>query len=680
MKFDMVLTTCPFCGTGCNFYLKVLEGEITDVLPCKTHPVSEGDLCILGRNAHRFVQKPDRLTKPLIRKGDDFIEVSWSEAYKRVADGLLGIKENYGPNALAVLSSAKCTNEENYLIMKFTRGVLGTNNLDHCARLCHSSTVTGLAASFGAGAMTNSITEIDDTDCILVIGSNTTGQHPLIASRIIRAKEKGAKLIVIDPRRIPLTEYADLFIQVKPGTNVALLNGIIHILIEKGLIDEAFIRERTEGFEELKQKVKEYPAEKACEITGISKEVLEQTALLYGQAEKAMILYAMGVTQHTTGTDNVKSVANLAMVTGNIGRPSTGVNPLRGQNNVQGACDMGALPNVLTGYRPIADPEARTLFQEKWGLSLPNTPSLTIVEMMDSAREGSLKGMLVVGENPMMSDPDIKHVKEALEALDLLVVQDIFLTETAKLAHVILPACSFAEKEGTFTNTDRRVQRVRKAIDPIGQSKPDWIIISELAREMGATGFDFSSPEEIMKEISSVTTPYAGITYERLDKGEVLHWPCPHENHPGTPFLHEKDFPRGKGRFFALDYVPPAELPDSEYPYILSTGRIPFHFHGGSMTRRIEILNQEAPTGYMDIHLEDANKLGIKGGEPVKVSSRRGEISIKARISTEVKPGIVFIPFHFSECAVNILTDRKLDPVAKIPGFKVCAVNIEKQE
>lgn len=540
--------------------------------------------------------------------------------------------------------------------------------------------MAGLAAAFGAGAMTNSIDEIDDTNCILVIGSNTTGQHPIIASRIIRAKEKGAKLIVIDPRKIPLTEYADIFVQLKPGTNVAFINGMIHILIEKGLIDEAFIQERTEGFEELKQKVKEYPAERVSEITGSSKEVLEKAALLYGQADKAMIFYAMGITQHTTGTDNVKSTANLAMVTGNIGRPSTGVNPLRGQNNVQGACDMGALPNVLTGYKPVSDPNARTLFQEKGNLSLPDTPGLTLVEMMDSAREGSLKGMIVVGENPIMSDPDTKHVKEALEALDLLVVVDIFLTETAKLAHVILPASSFAEKEGTFTNTDRRVQRVRKAIDPVGQSKPDWQIISELASEMGFTGFDFDSPKEIMKEISSVTTPYAGITYERLDKGQVLHWPCPDENHPGTPFLHGKDFPRGKGRFFALDYVPPPELPDKEYPYILSTGRIPFHFHGGSMTRKIDILNQEAPTGYVDIHPEDAKKLGVAEKELLKVSSRRGEISIKARISTEVKPGIVFIPIHFSECAVNTLTDRRFDAIAKIPGLKVCAVNIKKQD
>ena len=536
--------------------------------------------------------------------------------------------------------------------------------------------MAGLAASFGAGAMTNSIDEIKDTDCILVIGSNTTGQHPIIANKIIRATQKGAKLIVVDPRKIPLTEYADLFIRVKPGTNVALINGMMHILIEKGLIDETFIQEKTEGFEELKEKVKEYPPEKVSNITGISKDVLEEGAVLYGQAEKAMILYAMGITQHTTGTDNVKSVANLAMITGNIGRPSTGVNPLRGQNNVQGACDVGALPNVLTGYRPVTDPDARALFQEKWGVPLPEAPGLTVVEMMAAAKESALKGMIVVGENPMISDPDTKHVKEGLETLDLLVVQDIFLTETAKLAHVILPATSFAEKEGTFTNTDRRVQRVRKAIEPVGESRPDWQIICELAQEMGATGFDFASPEEIMKEIASLTASYAGINYERLDRGEVLPWPCPDDHHPGTPFLYKDGFPRGKGKFFALDYVPPPELPDKEYPFILSTGRIPFHFHGGSMTRRIDVLNREAPTGYMKIHPEDAIKLGIEEGETVNVRSRRGEISIKAERSTEVEPGMVFIPMHFSECPVNELTDRAFDPVAKIPGFKVCAVSI----
>ncbi len=537
--------------------------------------------------------------------------------------------------------------------------------------------MAGLAAAFGAGAMTNSIDEIEDADCILVIGSNTSGQHPIIAGRMMQAREKGAKLIVIDPRKIPLTEYADLFIQVNPGTNVALINGMIHILIEKGLIDEAFIQDRTEGFDELKEKVRAYPPDKVSEITGISRELIEEAALLYGRAEKAMIFYAMGITQHTTGTDNVKAVANLAMVTGNIGRPSTGVNPLRGQNNVQGACDVGALPNVLTGYRSITDPDARALFQEKWGVPIPESPGLTVVEMMTAAGEGALKGMFIVGENPMLSDPDTRHVREGLESLELLVVQDIFLTETARLAHVILPATSFAEKEGTFTNTDRRVQRVRKAIDPVGESRPDWQIICELAREMGAAGFDFPSPEAVMEEIASLTASYAGISYKRLDRGEVLAWPCPDEHHPGTPFLHKEGFPRGKGKFFALDYIPPPELPDKEYPFILSTGRIPFHFHGGSMTRRIDTLNREAPTGYMRINPADAARLGIEEGDTVKVRSRRGNISIQAERSTEVSPGLVFIPMHFAECPVNTLTDRVFDPVAKIPGFKVCAVAIE---
>jgi len=527
--------------------------------------------------------------------------------------------------------------------------------------------------------MTNSIDEIDGADCILVIGSNTTGQHAIIASKIMRARQRGAKLIVIDPRRIPLTEYADLFLQVKPGTNVALSNGLICILIEKGLIDETFIRERTEGFEELREKVKEYPPDRVSKITGIGPELLEKAAVIYGRAERAMILYAMGVTQHTTGTDNVMSVANLAMATGNIGRPSTGVNPLRGQNNVQGACDMGALPNVLTGYKSVSDLEAKTLYEKKWGLSLPDKPGLTLIEMIESARKGDLRGMFVVGENPVLSDPDTTHLKEALQRLDLLVVQDIFLTETAKLAHVILPATTFAEKEGTFTNTDRRVQRVRKAIEPLGESKPDWQIISGLAKEIGAQGFDFDSPKEIMREIASLTASYAGITYERLDRGEVLQWPCPNESHPGTPFLYEKGFARGKGKFFAIDYQPPHELPDDAYPFLLTTGRIPFHFHGGSMTRRIETLNREVPTGYMNISYEDAHKLGVKEGQTVKVRSRRGEISIHARISEEVQPGIVFIPMHFSECPVNTLTDKTFDPVAKIPGFKVCAVNIERQ-
>jgi len=524
--------------------------------------------------------------------------------------------------------------------------------------------------------MTNSISEIENTDCMLVIGSNTTGQHPIIAGRIIQAKNKGAKLIVVDTRKIPLAEYADIFVNLKPGTNVAFLNGILHILIWENLVDHDFIRDKTEGFEALKEKVRGFTPEKVSEITGVPLKILKETALTFGGAEKAMIFYAMGITQQTTGTDNVKAVANLAMATGNIGRPATGVNPLRGQNNVQGACDMGALPNVMTGYQPVSNFDVRARFEDRWGLKLSETPGLTLVEMMASAQKGTLKAMMVMGENPMTSDPDTGHVQQALESLDLLVVQDIFMTETAQLAHVVLPACSFAEKEGTFTNTDRRVQRVRQAIVPMGESKPDWQIISELAHVMEAPGFDFSSPEEIMTEIASLTPTYGGITYDRLDKGEVLSWPCPNRDHPGTPFLYETGFARGRGLFSAVDYLPPAELPDRDYPYILSTGRIPFHYHGGSMTRRIEVLNQEAPEAFMSIHPEDAARLGIEDGQEVTVQSRRGKIAVKAAKTGEMQPGNVFIPMHFAECTVNRLTDSRIESQAKIPDFKVCAVNI----
>jgi formate dehydrogenase alpha subunit len=526
--------------------------------------------------------------------------------------------------------------------------------------------------------MTNSIDEIESADCILVIGSNTSSQHPMIASKIMRAKDRGSKLIVVDTRKIPLSAYADVFLQIRPGTNIALLHGMINVLMQKGWINEPFIKDRTEGFEELKEKVSAYTPRKASEITGISEIALEMAAELYGRSKRSTILYAMGVTQHTTGTNNVKAVANLAMVTGNIGRPSTGVNPLRGQNNVQGACDMGALPDFLTAYQRVAEGSVRERFANKWGLGVPEKPGQTVVEMLDSAGKGALKGMLIVGENPMISDPDITHVRHALESLDFLLVQDIFLTETAQLADVVLPACSFAEKDGTFTNTDRRVQRVRKAIEPIGESKPDWMIISDLARRMGCEAFGYSSSGEIMKEITSVTPSYGGISYDRLDRGEVLHWPCPDESHPGTPFLHKGSFVRGKGKFFPVDYLPPPEMPDEEYPFLLNTGRLPFHFHGGSITRRIELLDKEVSSGFISLHPDDARKLETREGEQLRVASRRGELTIRVRISDEVEPGSAFIPMHFAECPVNVLTDTKLDPDAKIPDLKVCAVKIER--
>jgi len=679
MSYDAILTICPFCGCGCQFYLEVIDNEIVGLIPCKTDEISEGKLCIKGRNAHKFVYHNERLKKPLLKRNGRFEPVSWQEALDIISQRLSQSKEQFGPDSIAFLSSAKCTNEENFLFMKFARAVIGTNNIDHCARLCHSSTVVGLTSSFGSGAMTNSIPELKNADCILVIGSNTIEQHPLVASRILEAKDNGAKLIVVDPRRTPLASFADVHLQIRPGSDVCLLNGFMNILITEGLIDREFISQRTEGYEEFKQKIEEYTPDKVQKVSGVSSGDLQQAACIYGEAEKASIVYCMGLTQHTTGTDSVRSCANLAMLTGNVGRESTGVNPLRGQNNVQGACDMGALPNVYSGYQAVRDEAARRKFEAAWEAKFPRKPGLTVVEMIDAAYEGSVKAMYIMGENPVLSDPDINHVREALAALDFLVVQDIFMSETAQQANVVLPAASFAEKEGTFTATDRRVLRLRKAVDPLGDSKTDWAIISQLAQCMGSNQFNYTSPKEIMDEIAKLTPIYGGISYERLDKGEVLAWPCLSKEHPGTRFLHKEVFNRGKGRFFAIDFKEPAEMPDAEFSFVLTTGRLMFHYHTGTMTRKIPSLNSEVSTGFMEINPQDAKRLGIGDREKVVVRSRRGEIEISASITDKVAPGVVFIPFHFAESAANVLTSRTLDPEAKIPEFKVCAVNISKE-
>jgi len=679
VEYKNVLTTCPYCGCGCNFYLQVLDGKLIGILPCKSHPVSQGKLCIKGLNAGDFVTSKDRLTKPLIKRNGKFTDISWDEALFLVAKKLKEYKESYGPDSIAVLSSAKCTNEENYLMMKFARAVLGTNNVDHCARLCHASTVVGLVQSFGSGAMTNSIRELEDADCILVIGSNTPEQHPLIARYILRAKEKGAKIIVADPRSITLVQFADYHLRHRPGTDVALFNGMMNVILNEGLEDKEFIKERTEGIEELKEVVKKYTPEYVEQITGVPKDILVDAARTYAKAERASIIYSMGITQHTTGVDNVRSSANLAMLTGNLGKPSTGVNPLRGQVNVQGACDMGALPNVYSGYQNVVDEKAREKFGNAWKVKLPEKPGLTIIEMMNEAAKGNIKAMYIMGENPMVSDPDISHVKEGLEKLEFLVVQDIFLTETAQLADVVLPGACYAEKEGTFTSTERLVQMVRKAIEPPGESKADWEIICSLAKAMGSKEFEYVSPAEIMDEIASFTLSYGGMSYDRLQKGGLA-WPCPSKEHPGTPYLHKEKFSRanGKGKFFGIEFKEPAELPDEEYPFTLSTGRIMFHFHTGTMTRKTDLLNKEVPTGYVEIAPKDAEKLGIVAGELVSVQTRRGQIKTKALITERVPEGMIFIPFHFAECAANVLTNPALDPVAKIPEYKVCAAKLEK--
>lgn len=526
--------------------------------------------------------------------------------------------------------------------------------------------------------MTNSIPEFEtDTNCFLIIGSNTSEGHPLIATRILKGQKRGAKVIVLDPRQNQVGHWADVYYSFHPGTDVAIFNALMNVIISEGLADEAFITERTEDFEALKESLAEYTPEKVASICGIPPEGLREVARAYATAKPAAIIYSMGITQHTTGIDNVKSTANLAMLCGNMGIPGGGVNPLRGQNNVQGACDMGALPNVYSGYQPVTAPEAQQKFQDAWGNTGPLTVGLTVTEMINAAGDGRLRALYIMGENPMIADPDINHARHCLEQAEFLIVQDIFLSETAQLAHVVLPGASFAEKEGTFTATDRRVQQVRKAIDPVGQARPDWQIICQLARQMGAIGFDFDTPEEVMGEISRLTPSYAGINYERLEELGSLQWPCPALDHPGTPYLHKGKFARGLGKFFPIPFKEAAELPDEEYPYTLTTGRLMFHFHTGTMTRRSEKLDKEVPAAYVEIHPDDAVQIGLNGNRRVRVSSRRGQIELDVRITEGIKPGIVFIPFHFAEAAANALTNAAIDPVAKIPEYKVCAVKIE---
>lgn len=670
-------TTCPYCGVGCTLRVHMNRNKDIVYVDSTKTSVNQGYLCVKGRFGLDFVKSPERLKRPLIRKDDGFAEVSWDEALKYVSDKLKNIRDEYGADSIGGLASAKCTNEENYIFQKFMRAVIGTNNVDHCARLCHAPTVAGLGAAFGSGAMTNSIEEIEYADCIMAVGTNTTETHPVISIRVRKAlKRHGARLIVIDPRKTEMAEMADIWLRPIPGTNVALLNGIMNVIIEEGLAKTDFIGERTEGFEEFKKTVLKYTPEIAEKITGVPADDIRRAALMYAGSERASILYTMGVTQHITGTDGVMSIANLAMLTGNVGRPSTGVNPLRGQNNVQGACDMGALPDVYTGYQKVADEAARTKFEKAWGVSLSARPGLAVTEMINQAYDGKIKAMYIMGENPVLSEADAGHVEEALKKLDLLVVQDIFMSETAELADVVLPAASFAEKDGTFTNTERRVQRVRRFLDLPGEAKPDWQIISEISTMMGYRLL-YKNPKEIMDEINMLTPSYAGITYDRLEKGG-LQWPCANAEHPGTRYLHEGKFTRGKGKFNAVEYREAAEPVDKEYPYILSTGRMLYHFHTGTMTRKVKGLNEIAPSGYLEISGKDAADAGISGKDIVKVSSRRGSVVLEAKVTDRVMPGVVFMNFHFKEAAANRLTIAAIDPISKIPQYKECAVRLEK--
>jgi formate dehydrogenase alpha subunit len=536
--------------------------------------------------------------------------------------------------------------------------------------------VAGLAAAFGSGAMTNSIAEIEDSACIFIIGSNTSACHPLIARRVFRAKEKGAKLVVADPRNIQLARFADVAVNQRLGSDVALLNGMMHIILKNGWHDKTYIENRTEGFEGFKAVVESYTPDKVETITGVAQNDLEKMAELYAVNSPAALLYAMGITQHTTGVDNVKSCCNLAMLCGNVGVKSGGVNPLRGQNNVQGACDMGGLPNVFPAYQPVTVAANNEKFSKAWGKPLPDKIGYTITDMIQAMSDGKLKALYIIGENPKLSDPNQNHLEDALEKLDLLICQDIFLSETAQKADVVLAAVSVAEKDGTFTNTERRCMKVNKAVDPLGNTLNDWDIISRISTAMGYE-MHYESPEEIFNEMTALTPSYGGMTYERLGL-DGLQWPCPNAEHPGTQFLHKDQFTRGKGLFHAIEYLDPAEMPDDEYPYWLTTGRMFAHYHTGTMSRASRHLDTEQKTGYVEINPKDAKMLGVNDGDIVHLATRRGETEIPARVSKMVEPGVFFVPFHFAESPANILTNSAFDPIAKIPEYKVCAVKIEK--
>ena len=523
--------------------------------------------------------------------------------------------------------------------------------------------------------MTNSIREIEGMDVLFIIGSNTKESHPVIANRMIKAYRRGARIIVADPRKVPMVKFADLFLRMRPGTDIALLNGIANVIVAEGLQNDDFIREKTAGFEEWKKTLEQFSPERVEQITGVPKEDIIKAARLYGGSRKAGIFYTMGITQHTCGTDNVRAIANLAVLTGNIGREYTGINPLRGQNNVQGSSDAACMPNVLPGYQRVDLPEIRQKFEAAWGVTIPPKPGLTATEMMDAAVEGRIKAMYIMGENPIITDPNMHHTTKALEGLDFLVVQDIFMTETAKLADVVLPAaCSF-EKNGTFTNTERRVQRVRKAVNPPGEARDDLSVIMEISRRLGYH-MEYRSPEKVLEEYRQLWPAMGGITYGRLE-GKGIQWPCPTPEHPGTEYLYKDGFPKGKVNFTPVSYNPPAELADKEFPFVLTTGRNLFQYHSGSMTRQVKAIEDHAGEPYVEISPEDGHTLGVSDGDVIRVISRRGEILIKARITRRVSAGTVFVPMHYREAAANALTNDALDPDVKIPEFKVCAVRLQ---
>lgn len=738
-------TVCGYCGVGCQIEYATRDGQILYGQGFRDAPANGEFLCVKGRFGWDFASSQERLTHPLVRRelavtlrlpvdeaatssdpvlktkqGKDFIAVSWDTALDLVASKLAGTVREFGADAVAGLASARCTNEENYLFQKFIRVSIGTNNVDHCARLCHASSVTGLGMAFGSGAMTNPIIDIRDADCIFITGSNTAESHPVISYEVVRAVKSGANLLVIDPRRVPLVDHAALWLQPKPGTDEYVFHAMAHVILRQGWADDEFIKTRTEGFEAFAESVKQFTPEIAELQSGVPAEKIEQAARMYALGERrettehrqqttetqssvlslqsspsrghSSILYAMGITQRTNGTELVLSLANLAMLTGQVGKPSTGINPLRGQSNVQGACDVGALPDVFPGYQKVTLEEARKRVSDEWRVPVSDTPGLTVVEMMQAASDRKVRTMYIMGENPMLSDPDLTHVEHSLQALDTLIVQDIFLTETAQFADIILPAAAWLEKDGTFTNTERRVQMLAPVLTAPGECRTDGDILCELGKRVdaqlalvnernaapsAASRWEYADTAAVMDELARVTPIYRGVRHSRL-RGKGLSWPVPDDKHPGTPVLHTVKFSRGLGKFHALIPQLPFEQTDTEYPLILSTGRILYQYHTGTMTRRSEGLSWREPRGYAEVNPVDAAKINLRDGGWVIIKSRRGQVRTQARIGERVPPGVVFYSFHWKEGPANLMTHSNgLDPYAKIPEFKVSAVRLE---
>jgi len=708
-------SVCPYCGVGCAVTFHTREGRIV-LAEGRESPVNQGRLCVKGRYGWDYSMHPQRLTKPLIRREESypkgplssevresvsrraggivdydevlpaFREASWEEAFDLIGEKLRGIRDESGSSALAGFGSAKCSNEEAYLFQKLIRAGFGTNNVDHCTRLCHASSVAALMETIGSGAVTNVFADVARADVVLITGSNATANHPVAATFIKDAAKRGAKLVVVDPRRHDLVDFATHFAQIKSGSDVAFYNGVMHCLIDEGLIDESYIAAHTEDFDALRELVlNDYPPEKAAEVCGVPAETIRDIARTLGEATppggggSMIVFWGMGISQHTHGTDNARCLISLCLMTGNVGKPGSGLNPLRGQNNVQGASDAGLIPMVYPDYQPVTNDEVRAKFEAAWGCELDPNPGLTVVEIMHGALEGSIRGMYILGENPFISDPNNNKVRKALTALDFLVVQDIFLTETAEFADVILPASSYFEKSGTYTNTDRRVQVGRQVIDSPGEARQDWEIVCEIARQMGLD-MQYESPADVFDEFAALTKNYAGLSHENLGSTGKL-WPCPDpENEDGVQILFGDGFPTssGRGRFVPCPYRPADELPDDEYPFVLTTGRVLEHWHTGSMTRRSHALSSIEPSAFVALHPSDAATLDVTDGDRLAVTSRRGTIELAARIDSGVDPGCVFIPFHFREAAANTLTTDALDPFGKIPEFKYCAVKLQR--